>query len=1050
MADDAAFLRRGPSTTKRYGANASTKRDRRLSAISSGHGHVQQDDQETDAASAAHTYTASRRKATETGSKTAKSSFRWSDSSEDDCDNDNPANVGRLAKGTQQSDAATSIEQKADSQHNQEKQRKAETERDQQRAIDNLRTQRPAAVAKDDGAEKLTRRQTSKGHLDDDIPPPTPSKRKRHAEKRTEQAVGSRHSSPSKQSVTSRSGELSTPKTRLASALEDGNSVQQSANSQSPTKRKRELSQTSPSRKGNATSSSVGDEQEKIGLQSTQPDVSVDALKSPARDLSRVFENFAVNAKVASKSKGKSAATSLAARLKGKTKTFIQESDDTTEDNQSNMGDSRSDVLPRERTPTAALSPSRTPTHSPRPNSPLPTVLAPGHAVSPLKINSRPVHRMASLNAEAVQIGPRGNVGSRKTYGGSRSFKPDVEEEEMLLGKNSQPEIRNSPLASATPASNGIISRMLPQIPRKPTERRSYSAMREMLGIDQDEEDEQSLKASQLRSVSQLRAKGESSRFVDELNYLMEGLQADDSLPGRRSAALEILRRMQDRDFFKKLKSSGFDERVYMQFRRAGAGDGDQILDSALAFLVVVLVRDQRIAEALCRISDSAFRPSSSPADAYETETSDLLSFFGAALERDWSRDEIGGGFAKGKSLSKSDARYLASLRKTIDEFNLLEPGTLAISVRSLALLGISIVSSYAPRSIFQPQQMLCISGTFQTVVFSFVAECSGLQARFAKYERGLELLPSDDSINIYIIDLCLRVFETTTSATPLAVALLNSQRAALSLALVNLVLACHILVVRQYEGVDSDKLTSAALDNLLSALRFMIDLTTNDSDWSTALAEVPGIVSVLVKLIVTARTQDKDTVRRFKSLSSSPDSKTDSAVADLSTDARKRIKEDIKFDILCLSLGVLTNLVESVEHVQNDLRTTTIDATCRMDRKCTLQCHCPNRTSALDRLSALYLDPLKDSSNELNNSFINGYAGITLGLVMLDNSQNQEIVLRGLKNDPKARSRLIKALQEFAELHMTAAESGEDDTDHYDQQTARQIQKLVERLRRG
>lgn len=61
--------------------------------------------------------------------------------------------------------------------------------------------------------------------------------------------------------------------------------------------------------------------------------------------------------------------------------------------------------------------------------------------------------------------------------------------------------------------------------------------MRTALGVDEDElmEEEMSQGASALKSITQLRAKGENSRFVDEFNYLVEGLQKGETLSGRRA-----------------------------------------------------------------------------------------------------------------------------------------------------------------------------------------------------------------------------------------------------------------------------------------------------------------------------------------------------------------------------------------------------------------------------------------------------------------------------------------------------------------------------------
>lgn len=59
--------------------------------------------------------------------------------------------------------------------------------------------------------------------------------------------------------------------------------------------------------------------------------------------------------------------------------------------------------------------------------------------------------------------------------------------------------------------------------------------MRTALGVDEEEMEEESQGPSALKSITQLRAKGENSRFVDEFNYLVEGLQSGESLGGRRA-----------------------------------------------------------------------------------------------------------------------------------------------------------------------------------------------------------------------------------------------------------------------------------------------------------------------------------------------------------------------------------------------------------------------------------------------------------------------------------------------------------------------------------
>lgn len=88
-----------------------------------------------------------------------------------------------------------------------------------------------------------------------------------------------------------------------------------------------------------------------------------------------------------------------------------------------------------------------------------------------------------------------------------------------------------------------------------------------------------------------------------------------------------------------------------------------QVLDPALAFLVAILARDQRIAEALCRISTSAFGASAQNTSMddeaiYDEPTCDVLSVLGAMLSRSWAGEEIG--LKEVKGLSKGDVRTVS------------------------------------------------------------------------------------------------------------------------------------------------------------------------------------------------------------------------------------------------------------------------------------------------------------------------------------------------------------------------------------------------------
>lgn len=70
------------------------------------------------------------------------------------------------------------------------------------------------------------------------------------------------------------------------------------------------------------------------------------------------------------------------------------------------------------------------------------------------------------------------------------------------------------------------------EMPVQKRERETYAVLRREWGVDEEEE---GLGESELKSVTQLRAKGENARFVDEFDYLVEGLVPSMGLGVRRA-----------------------------------------------------------------------------------------------------------------------------------------------------------------------------------------------------------------------------------------------------------------------------------------------------------------------------------------------------------------------------------------------------------------------------------------------------------------------------------------------------------------------------------
>jgi hypothetical protein len=108
----------------------------------------------------------------------------------------------------------------------------------------------------------------------------------------------------------------------------------------------------------------------------------------------------------------------------------------------------------------------------------------------------------------------------------------------------------------------------------------------------------------------------------------------------------------------------------------------------------------------------------------------------------------------------------------------------------------------------------------------------------------------------------------------------------------------------------------------LLDTLRLGIELTTSDPDWSRALATQEQMVRALVKVIIATRSplyeerfRDLDEVRKEKNKSKSSEDNDQ-----ISSEGETADPVALKFDLLCLALGMVTNIVETVPEMKNHL----------------------------------------------------------------------------------------------------------------------------------
>ncbi|GAA5862939.1 hypothetical protein JCM8547_003627 [Rhodosporidiobolus lusitaniae] len=746
-----------------------------------------------------------------------------------------------------------------------------------------------------------------------------------------------------------------------------------------------------------------------------------------------------------------------------------------------------------------------------------------------------------------------GGGGGGRTYAGAggRSYKEDVDEQAFFAGPcaagSAQGRATSSPHSSLLPPS---LRR--PLLPAPPPPRDSTATLRARWGIDAEEslaalevdggsegEGGSQDRGSKVEGGGLLWKKGDEKKWRDEVDFLVEGMregagEGEVGGDGVKASAFELLRKLLDRDWLRRLKASGNAEKVYTALRRAGAGEGvDRVLDTSLALLLALLLRDQRLSEPLFRLTPSDIslplpspspRPSSpysrppSPAggsfgmsrqnsygffqasqsqnlnqgrekevepsssfpsfsssprkrtfdaarEAMQDDRCDVMEVLRGFLEdgdegagKDWRSEEIGrrkeeeeqgggaGRVGKAKKKERGEVRHLQTLRDIVDDSSLFssEPG-LPVTILSLTLLAIRSLSSFAPRPIFQPQQLLCASGAFEAVVREgLVSECEKIGKRIDGWEKGLDLLPpplsstSSSAPSLPTLLLTLSILELTSASSPLAFPSIStpSLLPVLADALRDLTLFSHLLFL---EGKKTDEGWEEGGKALVAVLGVLYGLTT-EPVWIAALLNPSGgrsenvdlevgvkrgkgaraeIVATLVRVVLATRREAKrlalEEAKEKKPAEKSARVKITPATSEgdvemldaPSLSAVEVGQEDEKdedsekrrlWDVLALSLGALANVLDSVgdeKGVKELLRESELNPSCHARRKCARSCTCPGeeKKPVLEILAELAKDPMEDAPNSVYQTSATGFLRLVLGFSMLSSPQNEELV---------------------------------------------------------
>jgi hypothetical protein len=118
----------------------------------------------------------------------------------------------------------------------------------------------------------------------------------------------------------------------------------------------------------------------------------------------------------------------------------------------------------------------------------------------------------------------------------------------------------------------------------------SYTDLRTRWGVDNSEDPTLNVPVNDLNSLSEMRSRGETRRFLDEVGYLVEGLEPAAGKAVHRATAIEIVTKMCDETFVRKSADADFAVRAWTALTACGAGTGEDKVEDCYSVAFVCIL----------------------------------------------------------------------------------------------------------------------------------------------------------------------------------------------------------------------------------------------------------------------------------------------------------------------------------------------------------------------------------------------------------------------------------------------------------------------------
>ncbi|KAG8906550.1 hypothetical protein FRB99_006664 [Tulasnella sp. 403] len=570
---------------------------------------------------------------------------------------------------------------------------------------------------------------------------------------------------------------------------------------------------------------------------------------------------------------------------------------------------------------------------------------------------------------------------SARTYGKSRSFLVDLSESLLQPGESQDSEIRES-----------------------------YQELR-------DDPSGTGVPPNDLRSVTEMRTKGETRHFLDELGYLFEGIDSKQPLSVRRSSTIELIGKLVDPDFVRKARATDVLQRAWNLVQEAGAASGDVILELSLATLAAFAAQDARDITNL-------------------SEQDGFRSVINAMLEKDRSNDpfmlldgDTESDDAKRAGIGKQERRHVSewplhtNFRSLIQISQLHKiqsvlkahpsfPPDIQISCGLVASLILRELPSKTLRAEFM-----------QLLIDSLSKELQLFESRVSAYTKGLALQPprAKDMPVILHAHNCLKVVEQAISGRleDKARQVLDQYTDEFASRLVFLCIYCEVMLV---ENSTDDK---PALNCFCTAFQLLIVLADTEL-WAAAIVRSPWAIPLILRTVICPLdiTSSGTSTGHLASDLPSPEGPTDPSAVDTSASPIVGV-DTLKLDTICHALPLLTNLLQHDAQAPGKVGSTELSIECQRSRSCLRTCRCSSRLPALKSLVSLYEKQANLSQNDPDDAqahFLQSHLAVMVALLATHPANRASILsyLPGSSDRAKIDT-LIETIRDFMNLHVRA-----------------------------